>query len=303
MKKRIVSVVLALVLCVSCFAQVVLAKGVDSTVNRPDIAENEKNTTVGLFRYFHSDEAVDILLNGPLHSYVLVGDKDDATSLPNFVTSLLFADLGNEYVSKALTHRTLYLTDESLARAEANDDFWAGDFGQKTQTGTLQLSDDPGTLSFFLPVPTLERPGLNEAVNYWQEADAFYEKLAKAYLQRALDQNLETLKTRGFTNYSVLSWAYNTRAGQIITVHPNEETGENVRENTRSYQNLVYCLGESDTASRGEKHTSYYYRTLLTEYYEKFLGYPHENHVWMFHPASAGTPSYEFCLSCGAVKK
>lgn len=300
MKKRILAVVLALVLCVSCLTQAVMAKGVDPTVNRPDIAENEKNTTVGLFKYFHSDEAVNILLNGPMRKYIFVGSKDDATSLPNFVTSLLFADLGNEYVSKAVTHRTLYLTDESLARAEANADFLAGDIGEKERDGTLVLTDTPGTLSFFLPVLSLGSSGLEEAVNYWQETDAFYEKLADKYLKQALDQNITTLKNQGLTNYSILSWAYNTQAGDIMTKHPN---AENKESDTRAYQNLVYCLGESDSASHGEKHTSYYYRNLLTEYYEKFLGYPHENHVWVFHPASAGTPAYSFCLSCGAVKK
>lgn len=335
MRKRVWSVVLALVLCLSCLVQCVAAQGTES-LKRYGITDDEKETTIGFFKYIGAQDAVDTLTKGKYSKYVILPDaeksddkststkstdgkspdtkrNEDATALENFATSLLFAELGNEYVSQSTMHKVLYMTDNSMARAEANADFLLGFKDEKEQSGELDVSDEPGTVSFFLPIPDLDKSGLDIAQENASRTDALYRELAERYLKKAVQENLQTLSAGQKVHYSYLSWAYNTRKGYIITLHQNEQgTVEEVK--TEPSSQLVYCLGESDQIPHGKARTSYEYRMLLTEYYQKFGVYPdNQKHTWITRPAFYGrdlegkfrkiSPTYTFCLNCGAVKQ
>lgn len=329
MRKRVLSVVLALVLCLSCMAQCVAAQGVDS-LSRYGITEEEKNSTIGFFKYIGAQDAVDTLTKGKYSQYVVLskdentdtkstGGKssdakryEDATALTNFAISLLFADLGNEYVSQGTTHKVLYMTDNSMAKAEANADFLLGFKDEKEQSGELDVSDEPGTVSFFFPIPDLEKSGREAAQENTSRTETLYRELAERYLKKAAQENLQALSAGQRVHYSYLNWAYNTRSGDIITLHQNEQgTIEELR--TEPSSQLVYCLGESDQIPHGKARTSYEYRKLLTEYYQKFGTYPDkQKHIWIKRPAFYGrnlegkfrriSPAYTFCVNCGAIK-
>lgn len=306
MKNKIVSIVLALVLSLFCLSPAVMAAG----MNRGKISEKEKNTTIGLFAYMGADGAVDILQNGNFHSYVDAGNPDDATSLSNFATSLLFADLGNEYVSQTVSHKVLYLTDETLARAEANADYLMGYYDEKEESGGVFLPNDLDSVSFFFPVPALEEAGMDNALENYRKTLELYGHLVFRYKETVFQESFSMLKNRTLIDYPYLGWAYNTREGSILSenLDENGQPAENGKTN-----DLVYCLGESNRISHGTARTSYDYRLILTDYYKNVLGFPHENHTWARRPAFYGrnsegkyrqiSPAYTFCLSCGAVKQ
>lgn len=326
MRKRVLSVVLALILCLSCMAQCVAAQGVES-LSRYGITEEEKNSTIGFFKYIGAQDAVDTLTKGKYSKYVILKDEKiventngrekvrigrDATSLVNFATSLIFAELGNEYVSQSTMHKVLYMTDNSMARAEANADFLMGDYPTKQKNGEDRLVDEAESISFFFPVPYTENVDKKPVNDYPRITLDFYEELAQQYLEKAIRENLRTLSSGSRVHYSYLNWAYNSRAGLIY--HKDKDTGEQKDAGQEIQTNaLVYCLGESDNAAHGTVRTAYDYRRLLTDYYENVSGYPHENHVWIYRPAFYGrglngkyqkiSPAYTFCFSCGALKQ
>lgn len=334
MRKRVWSVVLALVLCLSCLVQCVAAQGTES-LKRYGITDDEKETTIGFFKYIGAQDAVDTLTKGKYSKYVILPDaeksddkststkstdgkspdtkrNEDATALENFATSLLFAELGNEYVSQSTMHKVLYMTDNSMATAEANADFLMGDYPTKQKSGEDRLEDKAETISFFFPVPYKKNVNEEPIKDYPKVTIDFYEELAQQYLKRALQENLKTLSDGSRVNYSYLNWAYNSRTGLIY--RKDKDTGEQKEAGNEVKTNaLIYCLGESDNAAHGTARTPYDYRRLLTDYYENISGYPHKNHVWIYRPAFYGrglngkyqkiSPAYTFCFSCGALKQ